>query len=382
MVVSKPFVATGVAALVLAVGGVGACQLIDDEGTTPTPALSVQSASQPLSSPLRSNPPPAQELQPGVVLLLPGYGGVSDSLRDLQQALQRQGRDARIVEPAGDNTGDLAASAALVQVAVTQAINDGAASVDVVGFSAGGLVLRDWARTNPDTARWVRRVVTLGSPHHGTNLATTAFWFQRENCPLACEQMTPGSVFMNTLNSRENQAAEEKLGARRLSIMTVNDKVVTPMSTSRWAPALNVELQQVCPSTQVEHIELPNKPLPVGLVEQELSGPGLRPDLGPAQCQELTQSGHQALGPQSTSPATPQQSEQGLSLERAAELALPWVPFLVPVNPPPAPSLPSPSALPVPTLPTPTVPGLSSSLPTPARSQLALDPLSGQRRGL
>lgn len=60
--------------------------------------------------------------------------------------------------------------------------------MDVVGHSAGRLVARLWAR---DSADDVRRVVTLGSPHHGTEIAALGAAYDPGSCPAACLQMVP-----------------------------------------------------------------------------------------------------------------------------------------------------------------------------------------------
>ncbi|MBW3609709.1 MAG: hypothetical protein KY463_15490, partial [Actinobacteria bacterium] len=73
--------------------------------------------------------------------------------------------EAVVVRLPGDATGDLRASAELLCAAADAALASGAPSVDVIGYSAGGVVARLWVGARPQD---VRRVVTLGSPHHGT----------------------------------------------------------------------------------------------------------------------------------------------------------------------------------------------------------------------
>ncbi|MGZ4604495.1 MAG: esterase/lipase family protein, partial [Kineosporiaceae bacterium] len=90
-------------------------------------------------------PAPARE-QPGPVLVLPGYGGSTSALQRLAATLRAvTGRDVRVVGAVGDGTGDLNAQAAALQTTVGGLLADGAPSVDVVGYSAGGVVARLWA---------------------------------------------------------------------------------------------------------------------------------------------------------------------------------------------------------------------------------------------
>ena len=68
----------------------------------------------------------------------------------------------------------------------------GAASVDLVGYSAGGVIARLYVR-DEGGASVVRRVLTLGSPHHGTDVAALATEVAG-GCPTACEQLTPAAT--------------------------------------------------------------------------------------------------------------------------------------------------------------------------------------------
>ncbi|MEC3982267.1 esterase/lipase family protein, partial [Amycolatopsis sp. H20-H5] len=86
---------------------------------------------------------PAQD-QPGPVLLVPGYGGGQGGLNVLAGRIRATGRDAEVLTLAGDGTGDLLAQVDVLAKAVEAAYADGAPSVDVVGYSAGGVVAGLW----------------------------------------------------------------------------------------------------------------------------------------------------------------------------------------------------------------------------------------------
>ena len=127
---------------------------------------------------------PVPQEEPGPVLLVPGYGGNVGSLTSLADRLAAEGRDATVVDVPAQGTGDLAASADALDAAVEAALErTGAGSVDVVGFSAGGVVARLWAADGG--ADVARRVLTLGAPHHGTTLADLAGDVAPGQCPEA-----------------------------------------------------------------------------------------------------------------------------------------------------------------------------------------------------
>ena len=145
------------------------------------------------------------------MLLVPGYGGRVESLDPLAAALRAAGRDVRVVPRLGDGTGDLDAEAEhLAEVADQALAETGAPSVDVIGYSAGGVVARLWVRDHGGDGQ-ARRVLTLGSPHHGTSQAALG----RElagGCPTACEQLVPDSDLLRRLNAGDETPDGPLLG--------------------------------------------------------------------------------------------------------------------------------------------------------------------------
>ncbi len=203
----------------------------------------------------------------GPVLLVSGYGGSTSSLESLASRLREDGREAIVVPPVGDNTGDLTEQARALDRAARTAIAAGAPSVDVVGYSAGGVVSRIWV-ADLDGDAIARRVVTLGSPHGGTEVARLAAGLGAGSCPLACRQLATGSDLLDAL-------PQAPTGPRWVSIWTADDDVVVPSTASRLDGAVNIELQQVCADARVGHGRLPTDPLSTALVLDALAGPVL-----------------------------------------------------------------------------------------------------------
>jgi triacylglycerol esterase/lipase EstA (alpha/beta hydrolase family) len=226
--------------------------------------------------------PPASQQRPGPVLLVPGYGGATGGLQTLADRLTQAGRTATVVRLPGDGTGDLALSAKALGAAVTSALaSSGAQSVDLVGYSAGGVVARLWVADGH--AAVVRRVVTLGSPHHGTDLADLAGDLAPDQCPIGCAELASNSALLAKLNSGD----ETPDGPTWVSIWTTQDRTVTPPESARLAGALNLTVQSVCADAQVSHGQLPTSPLVQQMVLSELrAGPPVH--LGAADCARLS----------------------------------------------------------------------------------------------
>jgi triacylglycerol lipase len=218
------------------------------------------------------------------VLLVPGYGGSTTALDQLAGRIRATGRWATVVRLPGDGTGDLRAQAAVLNGYVNQALTSGSGPVTVIGYSAGGVVAWLWDVDYHGTGR-VRRFITLGSPLHGARLAALGTAFDPGECPVACQQLVPGSSLLAAL-----QRAPATARPPWLSLWTTGDQVVQPPDSARLPGAVNVPLQSICPGVNVSHGQLPVNSLVAGIVLQAITAPKLiAPSL--PECQSL-----QALG--------------------------------------------------------------------------------------
>ena len=213
---------------------------------------------------------PAQD-RPGPVLLVPGYGGQTGSLNVLAARIRATGRRAVVVRLPGSGTGSLVTDAGVLNAAVERALRGGAPSVDVVGYSAGGVVALLWAREDGGSHK-ARRVVTLGSPFHGTRLAAAAEGLVPGACPAACQQLVPGSPLLAQLTQSAVPGRP-----RWLSLWTTDDEVVMPPDSARLAGAINVPIQAVCPGHQVSHTGLPADPVVISLVLEAIGPAPISP---------------------------------------------------------------------------------------------------------
>ena len=224
-------------------------------------------------------PATADPDRPGPVLLVPGYGGNADALAALALRLRAAGRPAAVVDLPGDGTGDLQAQAAAVDDAVRDLLRHGQTSVDLVGYSAGGVASWLYLRTGR-TAPAVRRLVTLGSPLQGAELAAAGGALVPGACPRACQQLAPGSSLLTSLETAPRPSIPW------LSLWSADDQTVTPPTSAALPGLASVELQSVCEGLLVQHSQLPTSGLSVSLVLRTL-GTGPLPAPGPADCGPL-----------------------------------------------------------------------------------------------
>jgi triacylglycerol lipase len=208
--------------------------------------------------------PEAVPGRPGAVLLVPGYGGSATALYELAARIRASGRTATVVALSGDGTGDLTVQARVLDGYVNQAIGAGSGPVTVIGYSAGGVVAWLWYVDFGGASR-AGKIITLGSPLHGARIAAVGTGFDPAECPVACQQLAPGSALLTQLQQ------SSQVRPPWLSLWSTDDQTVQPPDSARLPGAVNVPLQSVCPGADIQHSQLPTAPLVVGLVLRALA---------------------------------------------------------------------------------------------------------------
>ncbi len=167
-----------------------------------------------------------------------------------------------VFEPTEGAIGDLRVQARRLRGLVEETLDrTGEKSVDLVGYSAGGVLARLYV-VDEGGAAVVRRVLTLGSPHHGTEVARLAAEVAG-GCPTACEQLATGSDLLRRLNAGD----ETPGGPRWITVRTAVDRIVTPSESAVLDGALNLELQELCPGATTSHGDLPSDPVVLAVVD-------------------------------------------------------------------------------------------------------------------
>ena len=169
------------------------------------------------------------------VLLVHGYGCNSGYWAWLAPLLDR----ARISHATLDLeplTGDIDGYAARIEAAAQQlCAQAGAAQLVVVAHSMGGLAARAWMRTHG--AQQVARLVTLGTPHHGTCLAAFGLGInagQMRRMGVA----GPECAWLAALAAGE----APEVRARIVSIYSHHDNIIAPQTSSELPGARNLAL--------------------------------------------------------------------------------------------------------------------------------------------
>ncbi|HET9140366.1 esterase/lipase family protein [Actinophytocola sp.] len=198
---------------------------------------------------------PAAAAAPDPVIIVNGTFGPAFFYEPLAARLRHDGYRVAIFELTNLGTGDIANTARdLNAFADRVRAQTGAARVDLVAHSQGGLVARQYIKFLGGSSE-VDSLVSLGAPHYGTVVANIAAFFGLGNClgVVACQQMAAGSAFLNNLN-----AGDDTIGSvRYTNLYTALDELVQPVHNAALADgATNVLIQSQCPLRIVEHVGL------------------------------------------------------------------------------------------------------------------------------
>ncbi|MFQ5665687.1 MAG: lipase family alpha/beta hydrolase [Candidatus Binatia bacterium] len=168
----------------------------------------------------------------GPLMLLHGWGLNRGSLWLLQHRLVRDGWSPVGCFDYRSLAADVGAAAARLGPAVdrlARAAPD--CPVALVGHSLGGLVLRYYLQHSP--APHVRRIVTLGTPHQGSELARLL--------PAARARLAPGSALLHTLNAADRVRQQFDV----IAIRSAFDAIVLPPENAEYPGAFTVSVSGV-----------------------------------------------------------------------------------------------------------------------------------------
>ena len=168
------------------------------------------------------------------------------------------------------STGDIATSAGQLGAFVNTVLAEtGAAKVDLVGHSQGGMMPRYYLKFG-DGAAHVDKLVALAPSNHGTTLGgLTALVTALGQAGLvngainalctACVQQEQGSPFLTNLNA----GGETVAGVSYTVIESRYDEVVTPYTSAflSGSGVTNILLQNQCALDQSDHLEIAADPV-------------------------------------------------------------------------------------------------------------------------
>jgi len=158
-------------------------------------------------------PSPDSDRRP--VVLVHGFMGRAAHFRGMQRVLHQHGRSTICVDLGWSFQGVASYGPPLAEVLCRHE------AVDVVAHSMGGVVLRHVLATQPELRRRVKGVVTLGTPHHGTESARGL----PPHLPRDIGDIQPDAPFLRQLPSLADLLPEAAL----LAVAAQWDVVVFPV---------------------------------------------------------------------------------------------------------------------------------------------------------
>lgn len=213
------------------------------------------------AAPVASAAPAAAAPKDPVIIVagtLAGHTLASVYYAPLAARLKADGYRTYIFGLPGSGLGDIGAiSQDLNSFADSVRAQTGAARVDMIGHSQGGLVIRHYVKYRGGASE-VDSAISLGAPHYGTVLANAAKLVGLGSCAgvVACQQMTIGSSFLAALN-----AGDDTIGnVVYTNIASIGDEIVVPYDSAflmNDGNNTNVRVQSQCPLRLLGHVGLP-----------------------------------------------------------------------------------------------------------------------------
>ncbi|MEV4662224.1 alpha/beta fold hydrolase [Micromonospora echinofusca] len=211
------------------------------------------------------------------VIVVGGLSGIASAYGPLATRLRVDGYRVWVYQLPNLGLGDIPASARAFSSFVAQVrASTGAAKVDVVAHSEGGLVSRYFIKSLGGTSS-VGRYVSLGTPQYGTYVANIVKFLGLGSCAgiVACQQMSIGSSFLAGLNDGDDTPGT----VRWTAVRTLQDELVRPVDNAKLADgATNVLIQSACPLRVVGHLGLVLDGTTYTVIRQALRDQPIRPN--------------------------------------------------------------------------------------------------------
>jgi triacylglycerol lipase len=181
----------------------------------------------------------------------------------LARRLRKDGYEAWVFELVAKGTADIDTSARALAVRVSEVLaRTGASHVDLIGHSQGAIVARHYIKSHGGADR-VDDYIGLAGPQYGSSVAKLV-----PRPFIACEQMEPGSAFLEALNADDDTPG----AATYTTVYTIFDAFVRPLESATLRDgAANVKVQDLCPARVVTHLGLILDGTVYSIVESVLS---------------------------------------------------------------------------------------------------------------
>lgn len=189
------------------------------------------------------------------VVLVAGLMQDENTVAPLAGVLRDRGLDVTLWIPPNSGLDDIHGYATQLGQTIEAVLQrTGAAQVDLVGHSEGGVTARRYVK-NLGADAPVATLISLGSPQQGTEGGALSLLLLLTGCTSwaeACGQMMADSDFMRDLNSDDPTPGN----VRYVALGTEQDGVVQPVSRSQIPGGENVVMQRACPLRAVGHFGL------------------------------------------------------------------------------------------------------------------------------
>jgi triacylglycerol esterase/lipase EstA (alpha/beta hydrolase family) len=188
---------------------------------------------------------PTPLAQPRTVLLVTGVTIRGSWFDGIAARLRRDGFNPVVWEPPALLSGNLLdASHELANVVERVKTESGQSKIDILAECTGGVIARYYIQSMGGDQN-ISRLVTFVSPQHG--LFGAALLSKVVSWP-ALRDLTPGSAFLNAVNSKSPPAS-----VPTTSIFTCTDEYIQPYTGSAIPGATNINLCNSGPSGFIGH---------------------------------------------------------------------------------------------------------------------------------